>query len=370
MPEIPGGKKSGEKKSPLEKMTNGEYFLSKKVTEIQGIKIPQTAYAQKAVADAISSYSTLYGKSTLSKILDSGELYRLYIRRELKKRGMPAALEYLPVVESEYKPSALSKSKATGLWQFMENSIKPFMTKNSVIDERLDPWISTDAALTKLQDNYKTFGDWPLAIAAYNCGAGAMQRILKKSPVKTFWYIAEKGLLRDESVRYVPKFLAAAELSKNGAEYGISLPEITKSERFAEFDYLIATKEITISRLASELRLDEENLRILNNALLRQKTDEKWPVRIRLPSGLGSSAFWVYCKITGTPPEFQRQIESYQKWTEYKVKKSDTIFSLAKKYSIPTEILAEFNGLSSDSKLKAGTTIAIPVKFAGSSAEN
>jgi membrane-bound lytic murein transglycosylase D len=131
---------------------------------------------------------------------------------------MPPALEYLPVVESEYKPLATSRSGARGLWQFMENSIKPFMEKNEWIDERLDPWKSTDAALSKLQDNYKMFGDWPIAIAAYNCGAGAMQRILKKAPEKTFWYIAEKGLLRDQSVQYVPKFLAISELSENGGD--------------------------------------------------------------------------------------------------------------------------------------------------------
>ena len=195
------------------------------LTRIGGIDVPNQAYAQKMIRNYIHAYTdTEFAKKSLAQVLDNGELYRLYIRQELKKRQMPPALEYLPVVESEYKPTATSHSGARGLWQFMENSIAPFMQKNEWIDERLDPWKSTDAALSKLQDNYAMFGDWAIAIAAYNCGAGAMRRILAASPQKTFWYLAEQGLLRDQSVQYVPKFLAISELSEHGARYGPSDP--------------------------------------------------------------------------------------------------------------------------------------------------
>ena len=124
--------------------------------------------------------------------------YRLYVRKALLDAQMPPELEYLPIVESNYKTNAKSKSGALGLWQFMENSVKPFLTLNDYVDERLDPWKETDAALKKLKENYNIFGDWLIAIAAYNCGAGAMTRAiakLSKDDEKDFWTLCDKKLI-------------------------------------------------------------------------------------------------------------------------------------------------------------------------------
>ncbi|MBQ8680004.1 MAG: lytic transglycosylase domain-containing protein [Treponema sp.] len=255
-----------------------------------GIAVSESSYAQTVIHDYIARYMTNFGKQNLYKILDDGEYYRLYIREELKKRGMPAALEYLPLVESEYKATAKSRSGAIGLWQFMENSMSPFLQKNEWFDERLDPWKSTNAALSKLQDNYRMFNDWLIAIAAYNCGAGAMRRILKNVPEKSFWYIAEQGLLRDETINYIPKLLALAEIAENGDEYKIPLPEVTASPRYADFDYLEVNNKVSLSRLAGELRLEAETLKKLNPALLLNTTPPKSNYFIRLPMGMKKSA--------------------------------------------------------------------------------
>ena len=112
--------------------------------------------------------------------------YRLYIRKALADAELPPELEYLPIVESNYKTNAKSRSGALGLWQFMTNSVRPFLTLNDYVDERLDPWKETDAAIKKLKENYAIFGDWFLAIGAYNCGAGAMTRALAKAEEKDF----------------------------------------------------------------------------------------------------------------------------------------------------------------------------------------
>ena len=120
--------------------------------------------------------------STLLKAyLESAMEYRLYVRKAIQDAQMPEMLEYLPVVESNYKTSAKSRSGAIGMWQFMANSVWPFLTLNDFVDERLDPWKSTDAALKKLTDNYNYFNDWLLAIGAYNCGVGAMSKAIKKA---------------------------------------------------------------------------------------------------------------------------------------------------------------------------------------------
>ncbi|MCR4822187.1 MAG: lytic transglycosylase domain-containing protein [Treponema sp.] len=254
-----------------------------------GLFLPQDEYCQDKVHDFIARYMTNFGKNNLCNILDRGEIYRLYIRNELKKRNMPAILEYLPLVESEYKPLAKSRSGARGLWQFMENSMHPFLTKDSWLDERLDPWKSTGAALSKLMDNYRIFSDWPLAIAAYNCGAGAMSRALKKSKVKSFWYLAEHKMIPEETINYLPKLFAISEIAENGSEYKIDVPQVQENTRNLEFDYITISFSLSLERLAGELRMDYEVLKKLNSELLKDVTPP-YNYTLRLPSGFYLSA--------------------------------------------------------------------------------
>lgn len=262
----------------------------KTIKKAGGINVSGGQYEQKMIHEFIARYMTNFGKQNLYKILDDGEAYRLYVRQEVKKRRLPQLLEYLPLVESEYKPTAKSRSGARGLWQFMENSIAPFLTKDDWIDERLDPWKSTGAALSKLEDNYRMFGDWPLAIGAYNCGAGAMRRALNASPVKSFWYLAEHKLIPEETIQYVPKLLAIAEIAENGEEYKVSLPLMSESRHFADFDYVRVKRSLSLRRLAHDLRLDYETLKALNAALIKEATPPDRAYDIRLPMGLAESA--------------------------------------------------------------------------------
>lgn len=255
-----------------------------------GISVPKSEYAQNQIRKFLAQCMTKRGSENLCKVLDDAEIYRLYVRKELEKRKMPRALEYLPVVESEYKISAKSKSGALGMWQFMENSIAPFMKKDEWTDERLDPWLSTDAALSKLQDNYKMFGDWAIAIAAYNCGAGAMRRILENAEEKSFWFIAEKGLLKDESVNYIPKLLAITEISEHPERYNVFLPEISEYAGlyYDNFDFVETESVIDLNAVSNDLRLDFDILKRLNNSLVQNKTPP-YKYILRLPAGLGET---------------------------------------------------------------------------------
>ena len=268
-------------------------FLEQKqkkiIKEAGGIKLAGGKFEQEIIHEYIARYMTRFGKESLYKILDDGEYYRLYVRQELKKRNLPAVLEYLPLVESEYKPAAKSRSGARGLWQFMENSISPFLKKNEWLDERLDPWKATDAALSKLKDNYGMFGDWALAIGAYNCGAGAMRRALKKSPVKTFWYLAEHKMLPEETINYVPKLIAINEIAENGEEYRVSLPKLSQSRHYADFDYVTTRSRISLKRLASEIRLSYDILKELNLELIHGETPP-YEYKLRLPMGMKLAA--------------------------------------------------------------------------------
>ncbi len=332
---------------------------------IGGIKIADSPYAQKQIQKYIKQYTTAFGKQQLYDILDNGELYRLYVRQELKKRGMPTALEYLPVVESEYKPMAVSKSGAKGLWQFMDNSIEGLLKKNDFIDERYDPWKSTDAALKKLQDNYRQFKDWPLAIAAYNCGAGAMKKILSGVKEKTFWFIAENGLLRDQSVQYVPKLLAIAELSDNSSTYKIELPKITSSNRNADFDYITTDTQIALNRLSSELKMEPSILKKLNSALLTFATPPKEKYELRLPSGMKKSAEIAIAEITKpAKTDKPEQTVPAQKTPTaprivHIVQKGETLWSISKKYGVTVKEIQQKNNLTEGSPLQTGKKLYI-----------
>ncbi|MDR3311654.1 MAG: transglycosylase SLT domain-containing protein [Spirochaetaceae bacterium] len=188
-----------------------------------GMNIPDNGLIHKYR----TQYSSGWGYKWLAQTLENGALYRAYTRQKLAEYGLPACLEYLPVIESGFNPNARSRSGAVGLWQFMENSVANYLVKNETVDERYNPWKSTDAALRKLSANYQQFGDWALALAAYNLGAGAVQRALDKSGDKDYWSLVEAGLLREQTVQYVPKFLAVADLVMNSGYYGLVFPDVT-----------------------------------------------------------------------------------------------------------------------------------------------
>ncbi|MGI5071032.1 transglycosylase SLT domain-containing protein [Treponema pectinovorum] len=341
-------------KKSTQKIESSTFANPDILKDIGGIKIPPSPYAQNSINSYIKKYTTSFARKNLFEILDRAEIYRLYVRQELKKRGMPPAIEYLPVVESEYKPMAVSKSGARGLWQFMDNSLDGFLKKSQYVDERYDPWKSTDAALSKLQENYAEFKDWALAIAAYNCGKGAMKHALKNAKVKSFWYLAEHSLLRDESVQYVPKMLAICALATDGKKYEIQLPEITKSTRYAEFDYITTKEKISLERLASELKMESEILQNLNSALLKGFTPPASIYSLRLPSGMKRSAEIAIEEITGKSNHLPQKA-----FIMHTVQKGETLWSISKKYGVSVQELKDANKIRDNEVLSIGKILYI-----------
>ena len=251
-----------------------------------------------AVEQLRKKYLTTH-RSYLYKILDEGQQYRIFVRNELEKRKMPAILEYLPLVESDYNPYAKSKSGATGLWQFMLNSISGLLEYNDFVDERLDPWKSTEAALKKLNENYRTFGDWLLAITAYNCGAGALKKAIKNAGSRDFWYLKEKGFLSEQASGYVPKLLAIADVVENSTYYGTTFPQArawngtTLETRAGMFDYVTVYDSVYLNALSHELRIDRQELYDLNSALVKHMTPPNKEYTLRFPEGMKDSAAYA-----------------------------------------------------------------------------
>ena len=302
-------------------------------------------------------YLTEKWSKLLYSYLESAMEYRLYVRKAIQEKEMPEILEYLPVVESNYKTNAKSKSGAIGMWQFMANSVWPFLTLNDFVDERLDPWKSTDAALRKLTDNYNYFNDWLIAIASYNCGVGAMNKVLRKAEEKDFWYLVDHKLLPQQTADYVPKLIAIADLAINSDYYGIDLPdhkeefEILENEKNGNFDYITVKKAYSISQLAQELRIEPASLKRLNPSYTRGMTHPAKESKIRLPLGMKKPALDAIAKLT--PIDFP---------FKYTVVAGDSLWSISRRYGVTVNSICELNDIKENAILKIGKVLYIPAK--------
>ena len=293
----------------------------------------------------------------LYNVLESAMEYRLFVRKSVQDKNLPEILEYLPVVESNYKTSAKSKSGAIGMWQFMANSVYPFLVLDDFVDERLDPWKSTEAALKKLTENYDYFNDWLIAIAAYNCGVGAMNKILRKAEKKDFWYLVDKKLLPQQTADYVPKLIAIADLAINSEYYQINLPnhneeyEMLINEKNGNFDYIIVEKAYSLKQLASEMRMDYETLKKLNPSFVRGMTYPVKKSEIRLPLGMKKSAEDAIARLI--PIDFP---------FKYTVEKGDSLWSISRKYKVSIQSICDLNDIRENDILRIGKILYIPAK--------
>lgn len=291
----------------------------------------------------------------LHDILENAMEYRLFVRKTVQDRHVPGELEYLPVVESGYKTSAKSKSGALGMWQFMENSVKPFLVFNDYVDERLDPWRSTEGGLSKLQDNYKIFNDWLLAIGAYNCGVGAMNKAIRRGESRDFWYLAENGFLSSQTKEYVPKLIAIADLAYNYEYYEIDIPdhkeefEVLHEERDGIFEYVTVQKPYSISAIARDMRIDERKLKRLNPALTKGFTPPATKYNIRVPQGMKKTCEDVISQLK--PIEFPFQ---------YKVAPGDSLWSISRRFGTTVKAICDTNGIDENAILKIGKILYIP----------
>ena len=251
-----------------------EPYLQPPVSRGNNVDYPDSVYirllsALPAVVElpynqVVKEYITLYTqkrRELVEKLLALNLYYEPIFEREIDKLGVPLELKYLPVIESALRPNAVSRVGATGLWQFMIGTAKLMgLEVNSVVDERRDPIRSTEQALRYLQQLYDTFGDWTLAIAAYNCGPGNVNKAIRRAGGKRdYWDIYP--YLPKETRGYVPAFIAANYIMNYYSLHNIQSGEI---ELPAETDTVIVSKRLHFKQIADVLQVDVEELRRLN----------------------------------------------------------------------------------------------------------
>lgn len=277
--------------------------------------------------------------------------YLFHVVQELEERSMPMELALLPFIESAFNPQAHSSAKASGLWQFIPSTGRHFDLQQNVFrDERRDVIASTDAALTYLQNLHDMFGDWQLALAAYNWGEGSVRRALKKAR-RAGTPTDFNGLsiyMPAETRNYVPKLQAVKNIITAPDRYGITLPKVENQPYFVTIN---KTRDIDIKIAAQLAELSMEEFKALNPQFNRPIITGSSNTRILLPK---SNAEKFKANLA-------RWSQSLSSWTAHKITNArERIETIAAKFKTTPEILREANNIPPKMALKAGSTILVP----------
>jgi membrane-bound lytic murein transglycosylase D len=307
------------------------------------------------VAGFINFFSnSAAGHAHLRASLERAGKYKEMILRTLKQYGVPQDLIYQAVAESGFQPQALNRrSGAGGMWQFMPFAGAYGLERNGYFDERFDPQKSTVAYAKYMRYLYEQFGDWYLAMAAYDWGAGNVQRAVARTGYADFWQLYRHNALPGETKNYVPGILAAVIMAKNPKLYGLTdvVPDAPVLSDTVTIDYAISLQlaaDVTNSSVAEIVAL--------NPALLRMTTPRDIPYDLHLPSGTRQ----LFLDRLQAIPEANRA-----SWRFHIVKPGETLEDIASAMRTRTSEIATVNEIGSDDPVKAGDALVIPEATAG-----
>ncbi|MDI6849236.1 MAG: LysM peptidoglycan-binding domain-containing protein [Candidatus Saccharicenans sp.] len=283
-------------------------------------------------------------------------LYRPMIIEELKKAGLPEELSWLPLIESGYKPRALSRARALGLWQFIASTGYRYgLKRDKFIDERMDPVKSTRAAIRYLQELHDFFGDWSTAIAAYNCGEIRVQNVIRAQKIDyldNFWDLFAN--LPYETARYVPRFIATLLIIENPEKYGFSLPQ---PEPALVYETVVIQKPTRLPALASRLGLSQDLLVQLNPEL-RHDSTPNYEYELRVPPGYAEQTSACLSELPSWIPP-----EAVFGW--HTVRSGETLGLIARRYRTTIQAIARLNNLKNTRLIYPGQRLKIPGRAQG-----
>jgi membrane-bound lytic murein transglycosylase D len=300
----------------------------------------------------IKSLTTVEREEFIEGYRRSG-LYRPMILSKLQEAGLPSQLSWLPLVESWFKARALSRAGALGLWQFIASTgLRYGLRRDSWIDERLDPDKSTDAAIAYLTELHGLFGDWPKALAGYNCGEVRVQRLQSRSTDQylDFWDLYE--LLPRETRRYVPRLLASLLIIDNPSKYGMTLPEPLRPA--GEVATVLVERSVKLEDLEKALSLPSQALTSLNTEL-RYKATPKTPYGLKVPAEKVADA----AEAAKSVPEWKRPTPSY---VTHRVRRGESLSLIAQRYRSSVTAIRRMNNLRSVHRIYPGQRLRVPVR--------
>jgi membrane-bound lytic murein transglycosylase D len=281
--------------------------------------------------------------------LERGGRYLPRIREVFAEEGVPQDLAYLALVESAFKTSALSRAKAKGVWQFMPETGRRFgLAQDWWVDERSNPEKSTRAAAQYLKQLYEMFGDWNLAMAAYNAGEGRVSRSLDRTGASDFWTLARAEVLARETRNYVPMIHAAIVVAKAPDKYGFDVTP----EPALTFEKVAVRDAVDLRVIAECLGTGLDDVRLLNPELRRLATPANRSFDVKVPKGRAGAL--QQC-LHDLPPEKRVSFRTHT------VARGQTLSSVARLYGAKVADIASANGLGSGKRLARGTELIIPV---------
>jgi peptidoglycan lytic transglycosylase D len=322
---------------------------AKAETEIKTTKSDLPLVLNDEVAMFINYFSSPKGKGVLERALARSGRYRQMILATLKEAGVPQDLIYLAQAESGFQPLALSRAGARGMWQFMASRASMYgLERNWWVDERQDPVKSTRAAAEHLKDLYNQFGDWYLAMAAYNSGPGTIQHAVERTGYADYWELYRRGVLPQETRNYVPIILAVTIMAKNPSQYGL---ENVTLDPAPKVDQVIIDYPVDLRLVADCVDTTVNYLQQLNPSLLRLTTPKGEPYALKLPAGTADK----YQTAIAAIPADMRTL-----WRYHQVESGETLASIAHQYHATPASITEANSLPSDD-LTVGAKLIIPV---------
>lgn len=263
--------------------------------------------------------------------------YKPAVEQIFEELGIPQELVYLSLVESGFNPRAYSRARAAGPWQFMKATGRIYgLRVNWYLDERRDPVKSSVAAAQHLRDLFDRFGSWPLALAAYNAGSGKISRAIRKAGTRDFWKIAKTRYIRRETRGYVPKFMAATIIASNPTLFGFhaEIPDVHN------YDEVLIYNTVHLRAIEKETGIAFETLRELNPELRRSLTPpEKEGYFLKVPVGSGE-------QVASIREQIAQWKEPPPRVTTYRVRRGDSLSVIAKRFRISIQKLKDLNDLS------------------------
>lgn len=300
------------------------------------------------VMSYVRFFSSDRGRSILQSGIQRSGRYRDMIMRVLREEGVPEDLIYLAQAESGFLPRAVSNKNAVGMWQFMSYTGSDYqLARTSVYDERLDPEKATRAAARFLRDLHARYGDWYLAIAAYNCGAGSVDRAIERTGYADYWELLKRHALPKETANYVPIIVAMTLIAKNPQDYGLNNLQL---ENPVEYDSIPLTAPTGLNLIADATMQPVSVIRDLNPALLKNVAPVGYEVRV--PKG---TADVVMASLDSVPAA------NRQAWRLHHVIAGDTLSTIAKNYHVTADSIASVNP-AADS-ISEGDVLLIPAVY-------
>lgn len=271
--------------------------------------------------------------------------YQTFITERLHQEGLPKELLYLAFIESGFSPGAQSPAKASGVWQFIPGTGKMYgLDINWWVDERRDPYKATNGAIRYLRKLYRDFGDWYLAMGAYNCGEGCIRRAIKNSGDSSYWNLP----IPKETQAYVPRILAVAIIANNPEKYGFK----ALGTPLPNPDTLTVPGCVALSKVSSALGISPDTMVTLNPELRQKMTPPSMSYLLKLPNGTRSTMNKILADRSGDFTACNQK---------HRVGEGESLVDIARKYKISIAQILEANGTSSTFRVKKGQLLQIPI---------